>query len=164
MEFNVAVKIPIIIVLDDIRSAYNVGSIFRTADAFLVESIFLCGFTPAPPHREIQKTALGANVTVAWKYFQSIVEAVKELKSAGYRIAVVEQTENSVLLNEFSAQSGEKIALVFGNEIGGVSPEVVDASDVCIEIPQYGTKHSLNISVCAGIVLWDLLLKVKQPF
>lgn len=161
-EFRVVPKIPVVIVLDDIRSAYNVGSVFRTADAFLVEAIYLCGFTPVPPHREIQKTALGANETVHWKYFKSTVSAIAELKQSGYKIAVVEQTENSVLLNKFSAARGEKLAVVFGNEVGGVAQPVVAGADVCIEVPQFGTKHSLNIAVCAGIVIWELFRKTGK--
>lgn len=161
-EFKSAPKTPVVIVLDDIRSAYNVGSVFRTADAFLAEAIYLCGFTPVPPHREIQKTALGANETVSWKYFKSAVSAIEELRHSGYKIAAVEQTENSVVLNKFFAAKGEKLAVVFGNEVGGVAQPVIDSADVCIEIPQFGTKHSLNIAVCAGIVIWDLFLKTRK--
>lgn len=162
IDFKKVPKVPVIIVLDDIRSAYNVGSVFRTADAFLIEAIFLCGFTPAPPNREIQKTALGANETVDWKYFKNTEEAISELRGSGYKIAAVEQTENSVMLNDFTVQKGEKFAVVFGNEVGGVTQPVVDAADFCIEIPQFGTKHSLNIAVCAGIVLWELFQKLHK--
>lgn len=161
-EFKGAHKTPVIIVLDDIRSAYNVGSVFRTADAFLIEAIYLCGFTPAPPHREIQKTALGANETVAWKYFKNSMEAISELKGSGYKIAVVEQTENSVSLNDFLIHKNEKFAVVFGNEVGGVAQSAIDEAACCIEIPQFGTKHSLNIAVCAGIVIWDLFRKIMK--
>jgi 23S rRNA (guanosine2251-2'-O)-methyltransferase len=161
-EFKRAAKTPVVIVLDDIRSAYNVGSVFRTADAFLIEAIFLCGFTPFPPHREIQKTALGANETVSWKYFKHTGEAISELKGSGYTIAVIEQTEKSISLDKAVIKKGEKLALVFGNEVGGVSQSVADNADVCIEIPQYGTKHSLNISVCAGIVLWEIFRKLHK--
>lgn len=161
-EFKKAKKIPVIIVLDDVRSAYNVGAIFRTADAFLIEAIFLCGFTPFPPHREIQKTALGANETVAWKYFINIEDAVSELKNSGFKIVSIEQTEQSVSLDKFEPEKNQKLAVIFGNEVGGVSQKIIDASDVCVEIPQYGTKHSLNIAVCAGIVLWRLFQGVEK--
>ncbi len=162
-EFRRAKKIPVIVVLDEIRSAYNVGSVFRTADAFLIEAIFLCGFTPVPPNREIQKTALGANESVRWKYFKNIVDAISELKNSGYKIVAVEQTVNSVSLEHFNPSKSEKLALIFGNEVGGVSDDVIVVSDVCLEIPQYGTKHSLNIAVCTGIVLQNLFQKIKKP-
>lgn len=158
-EFKKAAKIPVIVVLEDVRSAYNVGAVFRTADAFLIESVYLCGFTPVPPHREIQKTALGANETVDWKYYPSADSAIAVLKDAGYKIVAVEQVEDSILLQDFSVKKEEKLAIIFGNEVGGVSQTVIDNADACIEIPQYGTKHSLNIAVCTGIVLWELLRK-----
>ena len=161
-DFKRTPKTPIIVVLDDIGSAYNVGAVFRTADAFLIESMYLCGFTPTPPNREIQKTALGANETIQWKYFKNTDSAILELKHARYKIAAVEQTENSIMLNNFTFNASlpiRKLAVVFGNEVGGVSQSVVDSADVCIEVPQIGTKHSLNIAVCAGIVLWDLFQK-----
>jgi 23S rRNA (guanosine2251-2'-O)-methyltransferase len=153
--FKEAKKNPIVAVLDNIRSMHNVGSVFRTADAFRLEAICLCGYTPQPPHREIQKTALGATETVNWLYYLETLEAIKELKSSGYRIFAVEQAEGSVSLESFQDKN-YKIALVFGNEVEGVHTDVLKECDGCIEIPQLGTKHSLNISVAAGIVLWDL--------
>lgn len=155
-EFRASEKSPFIIVLDNVRSLNNVGSIFRTADAFLVEAVWLCGITATPPHREIHKTALGATESVEWKYYQSPVTAVKELRERGYIIVAVEQAEGSAPLERFNKEPGKKYALVFGHEIKGVSEEVVDLSDACIEIPQYGTKHSFNVAVSAGIVLWEL--------
>lgn len=155
-EFKQSDKSPILIVLDSVRSLYNVGSVFRTADAFRVEAIYLCGITATPPHREIHKTALGADETVTWKYFKTAEEAVTELKGNGWKIAAIEQAEGSVGLNKFQLGKGEKVALVFGNEVSGVSNEVMKLADVCIEIPQTGTKHSLNISVSAGVVVWEL--------
>ena len=155
-EFRASVKSPFVIVLDNVRSLNNVGSIFRTADAFLVEAVYLCGITATPPHREIHKTALGATESVAWRYFESAVEAVRELKEGGYAIIPVEQADESVPLDRFTCEAGKKYALVFGHEIRGVSEEVVDLSDACIEIPQYGTKHSFNVAVSTGIVLWEL--------
>lgn len=155
-EFRSSEKSPFIIVLDNVRSLNNVGSIFRTADAFLVEAVWLCGITATPPHREIHKTALGATESVAWRYFADTVEAVKELKESGFVIVSVEQAEGSVSLDSFVPETGKKYALVFGHEIRGVAGEVVNLSDACIEIPQYGTKHSFNVAVSAGIVLWEL--------
>jgi tRNA G18 (ribose-2'-O)-methylase SpoU len=146
-------------VLDNIRSLNNIGSVFRTSDAFLIEAVYLCGITAQPPHREIQKTALGATESVDWKYFNTTIEAIQELKISGYQIASIEQAENSTMLNEFNP-STEKIAIVFGNEVKGVEQEVIDKSDVVIEIPQHGTKHSLNISVSCGVVVWDLFNKM----
>lgn len=145
--------------LDNIRSLNNIGSVFRTSDAFLIEAVYLCGITAQPPHREIQKTALGATESVDWKYFNTTIEAIQELKISGYQIASIEQAENSTMLNEFNP-STEKIAIVFGNEVKGVEQEVIDKSDVVIEIPQHGTKHSLNISVSCGVVVWDLFNKM----
>src|SRR4030095_5238830 len=153
--FKQAEKVPIVVVLDNIRSMHNVGSVFRTADAFLLQAIYLCGYTPRPPHRDITKTALGATDTVAWKYFDSTKEAVQHLKGEVYEIWSVEQVEKSVPLNRFDA-SDKKLAIVFGNEVTGVENEILQLSDGCIEIPQMGMKHSLNISVAAGIVLWEL--------
>lgn len=147
----------ITIVLDDIRSMHNVGSAFRTADAFLVEQIILCGFTPQPPHREIQKTALGATDTVQWAHYTDTITAVKELKAKGYTIIAIEQVHDSVSLSKFQWDNQQYVALVFGNEVGGVNDEVLQISDHCIEIPQWGSKHSLNISVSLGIVLWELV-------
>ncbi len=154
-EFKQASKTPVIVILDNIRSMHNVGSVFRTADAFLVEAIFLCGFTPQPPHRDIHKTALGATETIDWIYFATTVEAVNAVKEKGYKIFAIEQVEKSVSLEKFS--STEKIAVVFGNEVEGVSNEVLPLCDGYIEIPQLGMKHSLNISVAAGIVLWEIV-------
>jgi 23S rRNA (guanosine2251-2'-O)-methyltransferase len=154
-EFKQARKNPFMVVLDNIRSMHNVGSVFRTADAFLAEGVCLCGYTPQPPHRDIHKTALGATETVDWIYFPSTLEAVKALKERGYKVFAVEQAEGSISLEKFSLP-GVGIAVVFGNEVGGVDAEVIALCDGCIEIPQFGTKHSLNISVAAGIVLWKL--------
>jgi 23S rRNA (guanosine2251-2'-O)-methyltransferase len=158
-EFKSAQKIPVVIVLDNIRSQNNIGSVFRTADAFRLESIFLCGISATPPHREIHKTALGATESVVWKYFNTTLEAVLELRAQNYRILAVEQTHGGTLLPFFKPESAVKYALVFGNEVNGIDPEVINASDGCLEIPQGGTKHSLNISVAVGIVLWDFLTK-----
>ena len=160
-EFKLTNKTPLIVVLDNIRSLNNIGSTFRTADAFLIEAIYLCGITAQPPHREIQKTALGATETVNWKYFKHTDDAIKVLKEKGYQIASIEQAEDSIMLDEFEISTNEKLAVVFGNEVKGVAQEVINESDVVIEIPQYGTKHSLNISVSVGIVLWGLLQKIK---
>lgn len=155
-EFHQAEKNPLTIVLDNVRSMHNVGSVFRTADSFLAEQVILCGYTPQPPHRDIQKTALGATETVSWKHDAKTVDAVLELKEKGYRIIAIEQVENSIPLNEFRIQPQAKIAVIFGNEVTGVSDEVLALCDAAIEIPQAGMKHSLNISVAAGIVLWKL--------
>jgi 23S rRNA (guanosine2251-2'-O)-methyltransferase len=149
-------KVPVTIVLDNIRSLNNIGSVFRTADAFLMEQIYLCGITATPPHRDIQKTALGATETVNWKHFNSTLEAIEQLKQQGYKIAAVEQTQNSTFLNEFNINKNEKWALVFGNEVSGVDQDVINCCNVVIEIPQFGSKHSLNISVSAGVVLWEM--------
>jgi 23S rRNA (guanosine2251-2'-O)-methyltransferase len=155
-DFKNSVKSPIAVVLDNVRSHNNIGSIFRTADAFLIEKIFLCGITATPPHRDIQKTALGATDSVEWVFYKSAVEAVLELKSKGYLIVSVEQVEGSITLDSFNVQKGQRYALVFGHEINGVSQDIVDLSDFCLEIPQFGTKHSFNIAVSVGIVLWEL--------
>lgn len=155
-EFKQTEKKPLIIVLDNIRSLNNIGSVFRTADAFLIEAVYLCGITAQPPHRDIQKTALGATETITWKYFETTLEALVDLKQNQYKIASIEQTKNSTMLNEFSIKPDEKWALVFGNEVNGVDQEIINQSDVVIEIPQYGTKHSLNISVSTGIVVWEI--------
>ena len=160
-EFKEHKKTPICIVLDDVRSLNNIGSIFRTADAFLIERIYLCGITATPPHKDIHKTALGATDSVAWEYYKDIMELIRELKSKGYGVLSVEQTENAVMLNDFDGDANKKYALVFGNEVKGVSQTVVSQSDGVLEIPQYGTKHSLNISVSVGIVIWDLWAKLK---
>lgn len=154
-EFKQAQKLPVIAVLDNVRSMHNVGSVFRTADAFLIERIYLCGYTPRPPHRDIHKTALGATETVDWKYVENILDAVKRLRDEGFKIYAIEQATHSNTLNHFTFNKEEKYALIFGNEIEGVQQSVIDMCDGCIEIPQLGTKHSLNISVAAGIVLWE---------
>jgi tRNA G18 (ribose-2'-O)-methylase SpoU len=154
-EFKQSEKTPIIVILENIRSAYNVGSIFRTADAFLLEAIYICGYTAHPPHKEIKKTALGADETVSWKYFKNINEALEELKLRNYQVYAVEQTENSISLHQFNNTG--KLAVVFGNEVTGVESSTIALSDGSIEIPQLGMKHSLNVSVAAGIVLWDLV-------
>ncbi len=160
-QFKNASKQPIVIVLDNIRSLNNIGSVFRTADAFLVKSIFLTGFTAIPPHKDIHKTALGATESVEWKYFKKGTEAVKELKNENYKVYSVEQTDKSIPLSGFYPDGESSIALVFGNEVKGVSQEIIEISSGCIEIPQFGTKHSFNIAVSAGIVLWDLYTKRK---
>jgi len=160
-EFKEADKFPFVMVLDNIRSCHNIGSVFRTSDAFLVEKVFLCGITATPPNNEIRKTALGATESVEWKYFKETLEAVTYLKNEGYIIVSVEQAENSLLLTDFLPNKNAKYAFVFGNEVKGVLQEVVNASDICLEIPQFGTKHSFNISVSVGIVLWDIFLKWK---
>jgi len=159
-EFQEARKLPVVLLMENIRSMHNVGSVFRTADAFLTEAIYLCGYTPRPPHRDIHKTALGATETVRWKYTDSSVEAVMSLKSEGYRIVGVEQVAGSIPLQEFRLAPEEKIVLIFGNEVDGVSEEVLKFCDSCIEIPQFGMKHSLNVSVAAGMVLWELVRSV----
>ncbi len=148
-------KIPLIVILDNIRSMNNIGSVFRTSDAFRVEKIILCGITACPPNPEIHKTALGATETVDWAYSKDTIEVVKELQEQGYYVYAVEQAENSVSLEGLQSNNAEKVAVVFGHEVKGVQQAVVDASDAVLEIPQFGTKHSLNISVCAGIVIWE---------
>lgn len=147
----------IIVILDDVRSMHNVGSTFRTCDAFAIEALYLCGYTPAPPHRDIHKTALGATETVKWQHFQNTMEAVMAAKDAGYKIYAVEQAHSSTSLEQLKWDKSERIALVFGNEVSGVNDEVLKISDVCIEIPQWGAKHSLNISVSVGVVLWQMV-------
>lgn len=159
-EFKNVNKLPVVVVLDNIRSLNNIGSVFRTSDAFLLEKIVLCGITAQPPHRDIHKTALGATESVHWEYYQDTVDALKKLQENGYACFAIEQVENSTLLNEFEAKNHSKIAVIFGNEVKGVQQEVIDKCHGCIEIPQLGTKHSLNISVSAGIVLWDIVSKL----
>ncbi|MEI6456511.1 MAG: RNA methyltransferase [bacterium] len=161
-EFRSAEKNRVIIVLDNIRSQNNVGSVFRTADAFLAEAVYLCGITATPPHREIHKTALGATESVNWRYFEETREALTELRTNGYYIIAVEQTDKSIPLNEFLHPEGKKLALLFGNEVNGIEEELLELADLSIEIPQLGTKHSINISVAVGIVLWDLLNRGKK--
>lgn len=160
-EYKAARKLPLVVVLDDIRSLHNIGSVFRTSDAFCVQRIYLCGITATPPHPEMHKTALGAEFTVEWKYMKHTVDAVEELKQEGYGIYSVEQAEGSVMLHEWAPDEHEKYAVVMGNEVKGVKQEVIDRSHGCIEIPQYGTKHSLNVSVTAGIVIWEIFNKLK---
>lgn len=160
-EFKAQEKAGIIIILDNIRSLNNIGSVFRTADAFAIKQIILCGITAQPPHREINKTALGATESVDWKHLPTTLQAIEEVKQKGYTVAAIEQTENSTLLNKFKPQKNQKMALIFGHEVKGVSQEAINASDCVLEIPQQGTKHSLNISVSAGVVLWDIIEKVK---
>ena len=155
-QYRQSVKLPVTVVLDNVRSEMNVGSVFRTADAFLIERIVLCGITPQPPKAEIHKTALGAEDAVDWQYYPTTLEAVDRLKQAGYTVCSVEQVHDSVSLDAFKPDPVGKLAIVMGNEVKGVSQEVVDASDYCVEIPQHGTKHSLNISCCAAIVMWHL--------
>lgn len=161
-EFKSSDKIPLIVVLDDIRSLHNIGSVFRTSDAFRIACIYLCGITATPPHAEIHKTALGAENTVAWKYVNNAVEAVDNLKEEGYTVYSIEQCEGSVMLNELVLDGNKKYAVVLGNEVKGVQQEVINHSDGCIEIPQFGTKHSLNVSVTAGIVIWDLFNQLHR--
>lgn len=158
-DFKLQKKFPIIVILNDIRSLNNIGSFFRTSDVFNVEKIYLCGITAIPPHRDIQKTALGATETIEWEYRQSIDELITELKATGISICSIEQTEKTTLLNEIHTLSDTKFALVFGNEVNGVDQKVIDSSNYIIEIPQFGTKHSLNVSVCAGVVLWEFAKK-----
>lgn len=161
-EFRQAQKIPVVIVLDNIRSQNNVGSVFRTSDAFRVEKIYLCGITSTPENREVHKTALGAEDAVEWEYIKETMTAVTRLKAEGYRIYSIEQAENTTTLEEFSIDLNGKYALIFGNEVKGVQQEVIDASDGCIEIPQFGTKHSFNISVTVGIVLWQIVAPIVK--
>ena len=156
-QFQANSKTPVIIVLDNVRSHLNVGSVFRTADAFLIEAIYLCGITGTPPHRDIHKSALGATETVTWQYFPTTSEAVAALREQGYKIASIEQAENATMLNDLHYNGQDKLALVFGNEVDGVDQAIVSASDMVVEIPQYGTKHSLNISVSVGVVLWEIV-------
>ena len=160
-EFKEEDKIPLIVILDNIRSLNNIGSVFRTSDAFLVEKIFLCGITAKPPHKEIHKTALGATESVDWEYVEDTLKLIKKLKDLNIKITSIEQVENSILLQDFKVVENQKYAIVMGNEVKGVQQEVVTQSDFCIEIPQFGTKHSLNISVSCGVVLWDLFNKLR---
>ncbi|WP_426063043.1 RNA methyltransferase [Flavobacterium sp. DSP2-3-1] len=161
--FKKSEKTPLILVLDDIRSLHNIGSVFRTADAFLIEKIYLCGITATPPNKEIHKTALGATETVTWEHQENVLEVIEKLKAEDIMTLAIEQVESAVFLQNFEVVKGEKYALVFGNEVYGVSQEAVALCDGCIEIPQLGTKHSLNISVSAGIVVWDLFQKMNWP-
>jgi tRNA G18 (ribose-2'-O)-methylase SpoU len=160
-EFKKSEKLPLMIILDNVRSLHNVGAVFRSSDAFRVESIYLCGITATPPQAEIHKTALGAEDTVDWKYYEKTQDAVIELKEEGVEVLAIEQVEGSIMLQNFVPQPNKKYAIVFGNEVKGVQQEVVDMCDNCIEIPQFGTKHSLNVSVTAGILIWDFAYKLK---
>jgi tRNA G18 (ribose-2'-O)-methylase SpoU len=165
-EFKDSHKLPLVVVLDHVRSLYNVGSVFRTSDAFLVQGICLCGITARPPHPEIHKTALGAEESVEWKYFERTQDAVIWLKQEGYTVQAIEQCEGSTMLQDFIPDGNKKYAVVFGNEVKGIQQEVVDMCDGCIEIPQFGTKHSMNVSVTAGIIIWsiaDRFLLREQP-
>jgi 23S rRNA (guanosine2251-2'-O)-methyltransferase len=161
-DFKLADKTPIILILDDIRSLHNIGSVFRTSDAFLIEKIYLCGITATPPNKEIHKTALGATDTVTWEYAKDVLEVIAKLKAENTTVYAIEQVENAIFLDDFQPVKETKYALVFGNEVYGVSQEAIKMCDGCIEIPQLGTKHSLNISVSAGIVVWDLFQKMKN--
>ncbi len=161
-EFKLSKKLPLVLVLDNVRSMNNVGSVFRSADAFLVESIILCGITATPPHKGIHKTALGATDSVDWEYYEDTEIAINILKGKGYKIGAVEQTEDSIMLNTISTNADEKYALVFGHEVRGIQQKIVDLCDFAIEIPQFGTKHSLNISVCAGILIWEIYKRIGE--
>ena len=161
-DFKKSEKTPIVIILDNVRSQHNIGSIFRTADAFRIEKIYLCGITACPPSREIQKTALGATESVCWEYIKNTTEIIKSLKADGFVIASIEQVTNSTNLLDFIPEKNKKYAIIFGNEVNGVEQSVIDISDLCIEIPQFGTKHSFNVSVTAGIVIWELFNKIKN--
>ena len=161
-EFKQSSKLPVVVILDNIRSMNNIGSVFRTCDAFRIEKICLCGITAQPPHKDIEKTALGATQSVEWTYFPSTTEAVQDLKNENYAIFAVEQTQGSIFLDKFEIRNYPKLALVFGNEVLGVEQEVIDICNECIEIPQFGTKHSLNISVSVGIVLWQMMYLLSK--
>lgn len=159
-EFKESRKLPLVVVLDEVRSLHNIGAVFRTSDAFLVDCICLCGITATPPHPEMHKTALGAEYTVDWKYFQHTEDAVNELRTMGYTLFAIEQCEGSILLDKLVLEPDKKYAVVLGNEVKGVKQEVVNLCDGCIEIPQFGTKHSLNVSVTAGIIIWEFACKL----
>ncbi len=161
-EFRAAGKFPVIVILDNIRSQNNTGSVFRSCDAFLVESLYLCGITATPPHREIHRTALGAEESVDWKYFSSTLDAILELRRSGYHIIALEHTNSSRPIQEYEIPEESKIALIFGNEVEGVNEEVLALADACLEIPQFGTKHSINVAVAVGITLWEVLRKMKK--
>ena len=161
--YQTSEKTPLIVVLDHVRSLNNIGSVFRTADAFRIEAVYLCGITATPPHAEIHKTALGAEETVSWRYYREASEAVNDLKRQGYIVCALEQTEGSITLEKHLPDANKKYAIVIGHEVKGVQQQVIDACNFCIEIPQYGTKHSLNVAVAAGIVLWDFFKTLYQP-
>jgi 23S rRNA (guanosine2251-2'-O)-methyltransferase len=160
-EFKEQEKLPVVVVLDNVRSMHNVGSVFRTGDGFSIEKLYLCGITAQPPHREIEKTALGATQSVDWVHFPDTLQAISSLKEEGYKIIAIEQASGSVMLNTYKPEADQKYALIFGNEVNGVSDEAMKAIDECIEIPQFGTKHSFNIVISAGIVLWDFFAKLR---
>lgn len=160
-QFKQQEKLPVVVVLDQVRSMHNVGSVFRTADGFAIEKVVLCGITAQPPHREIEKTALGATLAVNWTHYTDTLVAIADLRKEGYTIIAIEQAENSTMLNTFKPVADQKYALIFGNEVNGVSDEVMQEIDACIEIPQFGTKHSFNIVISAGIVLWDFFAKLR---
>jgi 23S rRNA (guanosine2251-2'-O)-methyltransferase len=160
-DFKIQEKLPVVVVLDNVRSMHNVGSVFRTADGFAIEKVVLCGITAQPPHREIEKSALGATLAVDWIYHEDTISAVDSLRKEGYQIIAIEQAKNSTMLNAFQPKSNQRYALIFGNEVNGVDEQVMQMIDNCIEIPQFGTKHSFNIVISAGIVLWDFFAKLK---
>ncbi len=160
-DFKTAAKTPLILILDDIRSLNNIGSVFRTADAFLIEKIYLCGITATPPNKEIHKTALGATETVDWEHFDNVITVIQNLKNEGVKVYAIEQVELAIFLQDFTVNANEKYALIFGNEVFGVNQKAIEICDGTIEIPQLGTKHSLNIAVSAGIVVWDLFKKMR---
>ena len=160
--FKTQEKLPVVLILDSVRSLHNVGSVFRTADAFAIEQIILCGITGQPPHREIEKTALGATQSVSWEHYDDIQEALKKLKKENYQIVAIEQETGSVMLNNFEPEKSRKYALILGNEVNGVSEAAMETIDTCIEIPQFGTKHSFNVVVSAGILLWDIYSKLSR--
>ena len=162
-EFKQEEKTPLVVILDNVRSLNNVGAVFRTADAFLLESIYLCGITSTPPHPEIHKTALGAEDSVDWHYFENTEDAVSVLKTKGYTVFAIEQAKGSTFLQDLTIEKSRRYAIVLGNEVKGVQQNVVDMCDGCVEIPQYGTKHSLNVSVSGGIVIWDFFKKLASP-
>ncbi|SMC97424.1 RNA methyltransferase [Pedobacter africanus] len=159
--FKAQEKLPVVVVLDNVRSMHNVGSVFRTADGFAIEKLYLCGITAQPPHREIEKTALGATQSVEWVHFESTTEAITALRADGYQIIAIEQAAGSIMLNTYKPSRTKKYALIFGNEVNGVADEVMAQIDECVEIPQFGTKHSFNIVISAGIVLWDFFAKLR---
>lgn len=161
-EFKESRKLPLVVVLDEVRSLHNIGAVFRTSDAFLVNNIYLCGITATPPHPEMHKTALGAEYTVDWKYFKNTEDAVNELHTMGYTVFAIEQCEGSTMLDKLVLETDKRYAVVLGNEVKGVKQEVVDMCDGCIEIPQFGTKHSLNVSVTAGIILWEFAKELAK--
>ena len=162
--FKAQDKLPVVVVMDNVRSMHNVGSLFRTSDGFSIEKLVLCGITAQPPHREIEKTALGATQSVEWQHHENTLDAIVELRAEGYIIIAIEQAKNSTMLNTFRPDSGKKYALIFGNEVNGVSDEVMAVIDECVEIPQFGTKHSFNIVISAGIVLWDFFAKMRLGY